>query len=175
MGTQESPDLQRAITLDEVRRRLSTRGVRSTPQRLAVAQTVLESGQPMTAIQIHDAARGLRPELGLMTVYRTLELLADVGVVRRVHGEEHCEAFVSAGLEHGHTVVCTSCSRAVEFSHCSIETLADAAAVETGFTISSHFLQFSGLCPDCRLLEASPGAADGRRRGQAAMNEESKR
>jgi Fur family transcriptional regulator, ferric uptake regulator len=151
MGPKASRDLEEPISLDEVGRRLAARGVRVTPQRRAVAVTVLESTQPMTAIQIHDAARVLRPELGLMTVYRTLELLADVGVVRRVHGDQHCEAFVSTGLEHGHTVVCTRCSRAVEFGHCSIETVASAAAEETGFTIESHFLQFSGLCPDCRL------------------------
>jgi Fe2+ or Zn2+ uptake regulation protein len=155
-----SHDLSEPVSLDEVGRRMGTRGVRFTPQRRAVAETVLQSVQPMTAIQIHDAARALRPELGLMTVYRTLELLADSGVVRRVHGDQHCEAFVSTGLEHGHTVVCTNCGRAVEFSHCSIDALAAAAAAETGFTIDRHFLQFSGLCPECRLLQKQSGAAD---------------
>jgi len=150
--------------LDEIGDLLAARGVRFTPQRRAVAHAVLESLQPLTAVQIHDAARALQPALGLMTVYRTLDLLAEAGVVRRVHGEQHCEAFVAAGPKHGHTVVCTNCGRAVEFNHCSIEPLAAAAAEETGFSINSHFLQFGGVCPECRARQTSSDAATGEQR-----------
>jgi len=148
-----APDIGTA--LEEVGRRLLERGVRFTPQRRAVAQTVLGSRQPVTAQQIHDAARLLRPELGLMTVYRALDLLDEVGVVRRVYGDQHCEAFVAAGHRHGHAVVCTLCGRAEEFTHCHIEALVDAAAEETGFAIDDHFLQFSGVCRDCQLKRAT--------------------
>lgn len=155
-----------AAALDEVGQRLARRGVRFTPQRRAVAQTVLGSRQPVTAVRIHDEARVLRPELGLMTVYRALDLLAEVGVVRRVHTDQHCEAFVSASRRHGHAVVCTLCGRAVEFTHCHIDTLACAAAAETGFAIDDHFLQFSGVCGDCQL-QAGPrhGRPSERREG----------
>lgn len=159
-----NPDITTA--LDEVGRRLQARGVRFTPQRRAIAQTVLGSHQPVSAQQIHDAARVIRPELGLMTVYRTLDVLDDVGVVRRVHGDHHCEAFVAAGHRHGHAVVCTLCGRAEEFTHCQIEALIDAAAEETGFAIDDHFLQFSGVCRECQIkggsVAGSPSA--GRRR-----------
>jgi len=155
---QAGPDLSEA--LDEVGRRLGERGVRYTPQRRAVAEAVLGAHEPVTAAQIHDRARGVRPEIGLMTVYRALDMLADVGVVRRVHGQQRCEAFVAAAHRHGHTVVCTLCGRAEEFTHCHIEAVADAAAAETGFSIDEHFLQFSGVCRGCRLERrgsASPG------------------
>jgi Fe2+ or Zn2+ uptake regulation protein len=73
-----------------------------------------------------------------------------MGVVRRVHGSERCEAFVPARGRHGHAVVCTSCGRASEFTDCHLDAVAAAAASETGFAIADHFLQFSGLCGDCR-------------------------
>ncbi|GEM_PF-463334 len=157
---QAGPDLREA--LDEVGRRLGVRGMRYTPQRRAVAEAVLGAHQPVTAAQVHDRARRVRPEIGLMTVYRALDTLADVGVVRRVHGQQRCEAFVAAGHKHGHTVVCTLCGRAEEFTHCHIEPVANAAAAETGFSIDDHFLQFSGVCRDCRLKRRGDASPDHR-------------
>lgn len=164
---QAAAGLDMTAALAEVARRFQERGVRFTPQRRAVAETVLGSDQPVSAQQIHDAARRIRSDLGLMTVYRTLDLLDDAGVVRRIYGDQHCEAFVAAGHRHGHAVVCTLCGRAEEFTHCHIEALAAAAAEETGFAIDDHFLQFSGICRDCQLKRrnAAGGMPADRREG----------
>ena len=106
----------------------------------------------MSPMQVFDAARERCPELGLTTVYRTLELLAEIGALRRVHGPDHCETFVPAGAAHGHTVVCSRCGRVMEFTDCDMRTVAAAAAQQTGYRITAHFLQLSGLCATC-----SPG------------------
>jgi Fur family transcriptional regulator, ferric uptake regulator len=136
--------------MTDIEARLRSRGLRLTAQRLAVAQTVLDAPGCVTAAQVHVSARGSCPDLGLMTVYRTLEILSVLGVIRRVHGGDRCEAFVAAREGHGHTVVCTACGRVSEFTHCHLDDVAAAAARETGFAIGDHVLQFSGVCASCR-------------------------
>jgi Fur family ferric uptake transcriptional regulator len=140
--------------MEEAERRLAERGLRLTPQRSAVFGALLRSHRCLSAAQVHEAARRESPDLGLMTVYRTLDILAGMGVVRRVHGSDRCEAFVPALEHHGHAVVCTSCGRASEFTQCHLDAVAAAAARETGFTIADHFLQFSGVCGECRAAAA---------------------
>ena len=120
MSTAAKSDERTWVTtaLEEVGRRLGERGLRFTRQRRAVARAVLGAHQAVTANEIHERARELYPELGLMTVYRALDVLAEVGVVRTVYCDEHREAFVSASSPHGHAVVCTLCGRAAEFTEC---------------------------------------------------------
>jgi Fe2+ or Zn2+ uptake regulation protein len=146
------------VTTEEVERRLAERGLRLTPQRRAVVDVLLRSHRCLSAAQVHEAARRQSRELGLMTVYRTLDILAGMGIVRRIHGSDRCEAFVSALEHHGHAVVCTSCGRASEFTQCHLDAIVAAAASETGFTIADHFLQFSGVCGDCRAAAARRAA-----------------
>jgi Fur family transcriptional regulator, ferric uptake regulator len=118
----------------------------------------------VTAAEVYALARGACPDLGLATVYRTLEMLAEVGAVRRVHGDDRCEEYVLSTGKHGHTVVCSGCGRVGEFTTCDIGPVLAAAARETGFAIDGHFLQLSGVCSRCRALGGHgaprPGAAE---------------
>jgi Fe2+ or Zn2+ uptake regulation protein len=149
-----------AVSLDaqEMSRTLAARGLRLTRQRWAVLDAVAEASSSVSPVQVFDAARAHCPELGLTTVYRTLELLSEIGALRRVHGPDHCEAFVPAGAAHGHTVVCCRCGHVTEFTDCDMHVVVDAAARQTGYAITEHFLQLSGLCAAC-VAGAGRGAA----------------
>jgi len=149
------------VTLDteEMGRRLKARGLRLTRQRRAVLQAVAEADSSVSPLQVFDAARERCPELGLTTVYRTLDVLSEVGALRRVHGHERCEAFVPAGAAHGHTVVCARCGRVTEFTDCDLQAVAEAAARQTGYRITDHFLQLAGVCATCAASEAAAGDA----------------
>jgi Fur family ferric uptake transcriptional regulator len=133
----------------EVSAALAARGLRLTRQRRAVLDAIAAAPRSLSPLQVYDAARERCPELGLTTVYRTLEVLDEIGVLRRVHGRDHCEGFVPAGSEHGHTVVCSGCGRVTEFTACDVRGITAAAARETGYRITDHFLQFTGLCTAC--------------------------
>ena len=152
-----------ALDADQIAGTLATRGLRLTRQRRAVLDAVAEASSSVSPVQVFDAARERCPELGLTTVYRTLELLSEIGALRRVHGPDHCEAFVPAGAAHGHTVVCSRCGQVMEFTECDIQAVVDAAARQTGFRITEHFLQLSGECPACgeRTGRARRTAGDG--------------
>ena len=149
-----------ALDADEIAGTLAARGLRLTRQRHAVLDAVAEASSSVSPVQVFDAARERCPELGLTTVYRTLELLSEIGALRRVHGPDHCEAFMPAGAAHGHTVVCSACGRVAEFTECDIGAVVDAAVLQTGYRITEHFLQLSGECPTC-------GARTGKARGAA--------
>ena len=145
-----------ALDADQIAGTLAARGLRLTRQRRAVLDAVAEASSSVSPVQVFDAARERCPELGLTTVYRTLEVLSEIGALRRVHGPDHCEAFVPAGAAHGHTVVCSRCGRVMEFTECDMRPVVDAAVRQTGYHIIDHFLQLSGLCPAC---DARAGAA----------------
>jgi Fur family transcriptional regulator, ferric uptake regulator len=152
-----------ALDADQIAGTLAARGLRLTRQRRAVLDAVAEASSSVSPVQVFDAARERCPELGLTTVYRTLELLSEIGALRRVHGPDHCEAFVPTGAAHGHTVVCSRCGQVMEFTECDIQAVVDAAARQTGFRITEHFLQLSGECPACgkRAERARQTAGDG--------------
>ncbi len=133
---------------------LAARGLRLTRQRLAVIEAVTEARGSVSPIQVFDSARRRCPDLGLTTVYRTLEVLGEIGAVRRVHGPDHCEAFAAAGARHGHCVICSCCGRVSEFTECDLATVVAAAARQTGYRITEHVLQLSGICAECQAEAA---------------------
>lgn len=147
-----------ALDVDLVAQRLSDGGLRLTRQRRAVLETVLAAPSVMSPVQVFDAVRARCPEIGLTTVYRTLDVLSGIGALRRVHGHDHCEGFVPADAPHGHTVVCGTCGLVTEFSDCDMKDVIAAARRQTGYTITEHFLQLSGECAAC-----STKAGDGDR------------
>jgi Fur family transcriptional regulator, ferric uptake regulator len=143
----------------EMAARLGARGFRLTRQRLAVLETLAQTEGALSALQLFDAGRARCPDLGLTTVYRTLDALSEVGAIRRVHAEGHCEAFVPAESDHGHCVVCLACGKVGEFTDCDVSSLVSRAAKETGFAIEEHFLQLNGVCAECQARPRQSGGA----------------
>ncbi len=137
------------LDAEQLAKALNERGLRLTRQRKAVLDAVVAASSSLSPLQVFDAARKRCPELGLTTVYRTMDVLSELGALRRVHGPDHCDAFVPAGTAHGHTVVCSVCGRATEFTACDMHGIAEAATRETGYRITDHFLQLTGLCAQC--------------------------
>ncbi|MBK6871569.1 MAG: transcriptional repressor [Kineosporiaceae bacterium] len=124
--------------------------VRTTRQRTAVAGILEEIEGFRTAQQVHELLRGRGEQIGLTTVYRSLQLLAADGAVdslRDSGGEVAYRRCRSA--RHHHHLVCRSCGRTVEIAPRGIERAADRIAVEHGFTDASHLIEIFGVCPDC--------------------------
>ncbi len=109
----------------------------------------------MTPAEIHERSRQLCPDLGLTTVYRTLEILDRLGAVRRVHMADNCEGFAPASRTEGHHVVCVKCGRVAEFTGCNVAELIPAAMRQTGFRVQEHFLELMGTCDRCYRAASS--------------------
>lgn len=130
---------------------LQENGYRLTAPRRAVVETVSNSKHVLSPITIYEMARERYPKLGLVTVYRTLEKLEELGLIQRVHRPSDCQAFVSAFTGHQHLLICQDCGR-VEFftGDDQMATLMADVGQKSGYQINDHWLQLFGLCAECR-------------------------
>jgi Fur family ferric uptake transcriptional regulator len=138
---------------------LGRSGHRVTDSRRAVAHVLEQTREPLSHHAVYERARTIHPDLGLVTVYRTLDLFDELGLVRKVHHAEGCSAFMPSSRGHHHALLCTECGTAVEFP-CTgdIADVVDKAESSTGFEVHEHLLQLSGVCSECRTGRARTGS-----------------
>ena len=125
-------------------------GYRLTQPRLAVLRVLQENNGYLSPAEIHEHGRALYPSLGLVTVYRTLEMLDKLGLARRVHGRGNCHSYARANSASGHYLVCHRCSQVIEFPCEEMEGAIEAVRQQSGFTVEEHLLELVGLCPACQ-------------------------
>lgn len=123
--------------------------VRNTRQRSAVSSLLGEVTGFHSAQELHAMLRDRGERVGLTTVYRTLQGLADAGEVdvMRPPGGEHLYRRCSEG--HHHHLVCRGCGRTAEVAGPAVETWAEAVAARHGFVQVSHTMEIFGTCPEC--------------------------
>ncbi|MBI3960006.1 MAG: transcriptional repressor [Chloroflexi bacterium] len=130
--------------------RLRAAGYRLTPARLAVLAVVETSHAHLTPALVLDEAKTHAPQIGRATVYRTLELLTELGVLRPIYLGDGGVYFIRAEGGHHH-LVCTGCGQMVEFDECMAEEMIHDLQERFGFQIDSHLLEFHGRCPACAV------------------------
>jgi Fe2+ or Zn2+ uptake regulation protein len=130
--------------------KLRQQGYRLTEPRRALLKTLRSAAGPLTAAALHTRANRSRNRLGLVTVYRTLALLEELGLVRRLHAPDGCHGYVASTPGHRHTLTCERCEAAVEFDGEEVCLDLTTVAAETGYQVRGHWLQLSGLCPSCQ-------------------------
>ncbi|HEX3733035.1 MAG TPA: transcriptional repressor [Mycobacteriales bacterium] len=126
-----------------------TTAVRNTRQRSAVAEVLDETDEFRSAQEIHDLLRQRGTPVGLTTVYRTLQAMADAQEVdmMRPPGGDHL--YRRCTNEHHHHLVCRSCGTTVEVTGPTVERWAQRIAVEYGFSDIAHTLELFGTCASC--------------------------
>jgi len=127
---------------------LRAAGYKITPARLAVLQLVADSTDHLVPAMVLERGRAIYPKLGRATVYRTLELLTELRVLRPIYGGSDGVNFIRAEGGHHH-LVCADCGDTIEFDDCVAAELAHDLAERFGFTIQSHLLEFYGVCAPC--------------------------
>lgn len=120
-----------------------------TPQRQAVLDIIAQAKRHLTPIEVHRKAKARYPRLGLTTVYRTLDLLVDLGYIQRVHLAQGCHSY-AALAPNSHHLLCTICGQVVEFPCGEIEPLIQSLQTQTGYEIEVHMLELMGRCPGCQ-------------------------
>jgi Fe2+ or Zn2+ uptake regulation protein len=129
---------------------LTDHGYKLTRPRRAVLRVVAQAGASLSPAEIHVRARRVYPRTGLVTVYRTLDVLAECGAVRKIHDPEGCHSYALASEGHAHHVICESCHSVMEFDDCDLNDLFKAVQRRTGYKIDGHWLELFGRCPGCR-------------------------
>ncbi len=127
----------------------STKPTRHTWQRAAV-RDLLEGGEEFrTAQQIHDQLREGEAKVGLATVYRALQTMAESGEVDVLRTPEGESAYRACSSGHHHHLVCRQCGYSIEISAHEVEEWAASVARSNGFTDAGHELEIFGLCASC--------------------------
>jgi Fe2+ or Zn2+ uptake regulation protein len=135
------------MTASDYRGLLLPERTRLTPQRRALLDLIAERAGSFTAVDLFEEARRRRPELGLATVYRTVELLRQTGSVRPLAGDAR-PAYVRCEPGHHHHLICLACGAVEDTELCG----APSPAVlrrRYGFVAETHELDVYGTCADC--------------------------
>ena len=129
---------------------LQARGYRMSASLQVVVEVVATSPRVLSPIQAFDLARKKNTKIGLVTVYRTLEKLEEIGLIQRVHQPSGCQGFIAANAGHQHILICENCGLVEYFSGDRLDNLMHDVARESGYRISGHWLQLFGLCTQCQ-------------------------
>ena len=121
-----------------------------TRQRTAVTRALAEADGFQTAQALHEAMRRDGESVGLTTVYRHLQALADAGAVDVLRTADGEAAYRQCAVDdHHHHLVCRSCRATVEVPGPAVETWAAQVARQPGFRDGSHTVEVFGTCPSC--------------------------
>ncbi len=153
-----------AMDMNELQDTLRAHGVRITHSRLAVLQVLATSTAHLRVADVYRQALRIAPGIGLASVYRTMDLLARLQLVKHVHLDHRHRHYAPATDGHCHHLVCNTCGRVVEFSDCRADGLARTLARRTKFRIDGHCMDFFGQCPRCRRDAAAPARRNAARK-----------
>jgi len=134
-------------------------GYRMTVPRQAIIDVLAGTDKHLSAEDIYIKVHRLYPHVGLTTVYRTLELLSDMGVVLKYDfgdGRSRYELVEGPQKEHHHHLICARCKRVINYTDFMeeekrfLEKVEKGLSKKYGFEIKSHLIQFYGLCDRCK-------------------------
>lgn len=137
------------LATSNAKRLLRSSGRRFTRQREAILKIIREQPGHLGADEVFQIARQRGHRVSLSTVYRTLDLLREQGLVEAANLQQDHRHFKAAGDEEHHHLVCVSCDEVIEFSSPHIDRLKEALQDEHRFTIRNVELEVGGLCSDC--------------------------
>jgi len=133
----------------DVRRRLRARGLRWTPQRRALLEVLDAVDGHVTGAELVERSRALDPSTTPSTVYRTLDVLEELGVVIHSHGPDGRQEFhVRPGANHGH-LRCTVCGGSWDLGPREARALASGLLSGRGFEVALDHLTVEGRCAAC--------------------------
>jgi Fur family transcriptional regulator, peroxide stress response regulator len=140
--------------MNDLIQRLKERGHRMTPQRAAVLEILVNSSEHLTADQIHQRVIRDFPMTSLATVYKTVNLLKEMGELLELSfGSDGSRYDGAKPHSHPH-LICTSCQQIVDPQIDTLHDLSQQVSERYGYQIVGHRLDFYGICPECQAKES---------------------
>jgi Fur family ferric uptake transcriptional regulator len=138
--------------LERISLKLEARGHRVTPSRRAVIAAILARQNHFTTEDLATRCRGA----GRATVFRTIRLLTELGVVCRVLLDDGSPRYMVSKRGHHHHLVCTDCGAVHDLDQCAVTGVLRDVADASGYEIEGHWLELYGRCAACRAKIAVP-------------------
>ncbi len=133
---------------------LRREGYKITPQRKAILKIVAEAHDHLTPAALYERVQKEQPNIGLVTIYRTIQILEEMGLICEMHTERTSRSYLlKRASEHHHHIICSSCGAVADVTKCQLESIQQQLAKETGFEIEGHLLEFFGYCRHCQRLK----------------------
>ncbi|MFD3156463.1 Fur family transcriptional regulator [Haloimpatiens sp. FM7330] len=143
--------------IDKLKENLKEKGYKLTPQRRAILLTMINNeGKHLTAEELYDLVKEECPEIGLATVYRTIQLLEHLGVIYKLEFDDGCSRYelVNQNENHRHHhLICNKCGKVIEVKGDLLEEIEKSIESNYEFKIYNHSLKFYGLCKECMQKE----------------------
>lgn len=140
--------------IEKIKQQLQAQGYKLTPQREATLRVLLENEEDhLSAEDVFMLVKDKAPEIGLATVYRTLELLSDLHVVEKMNfgdGVARYDLRNDSTHHHHHHLICVQCGTLDEIMEDWLGSLEERLEREFGFQVLDHRLDFQGICHRCR-------------------------
>ena len=151
-----APDQERLR--NELNDYMLKRGLRSTEQRRLIIDTFFDVHEHITIDSLLKLVRAVDARVGYATVYRTMKLLSESGVVQEhKFGDGFTRYELSDEDAHHDHLVCLECGKIIEFEEPQIEQLQDKIAKRHGFLVRAHKHEMYGVCSDCQKPKAQRG------------------
>ncbi len=142
------------MNFEMIKVQLKSKGYKLTPQRRAILDVILNSkGEHLSTEEIYDQVKINCPDIGLATVYRTLQLLNDIEILTKMtldDGLTRYEMNVDQDGHQHHHLICVECNRIIEFKGDLLDELEHKIEEELNFAIKDHKLKFFGTCSECQ-------------------------
>lgn len=130
--------------------RLRKAGYKLTHARLTVLNTIISLGGHVTSSDVLDAVAEVDESVGRASVFRALDLFTQLGIIRPTYIESSMTPhYIIMPDGHHHHVICTNCSRVIEFDDCGLGDLTTQLENRYNLNITGHLLEFYALCANC--------------------------
>ena len=140
----------RSMTLPEAHGLLRSQGKRITGQRALLLQLIRESAGHLDAEELYRRAKKKQPRLSLSTVYRTIQLFKELGLIDEHHFDEAHHHYEAKSQAEHHHLVCLSCGKIIEFEYPQTERIKKDVGHDYAFDILHAEVRLEGICSDCR-------------------------
>jgi Fe2+ or Zn2+ uptake regulation protein len=136
---------------NSIRDSLKAGGKKLTRARKAILAVLEQTALPITAADVHARLAKARTAADLVTVYRNLAMLQELGLVNAVGFHEGQMRYeVRHGRAHHHHIQCRGCGEIADLMLCPLKKLTQLIEEQTRFSVDGHTLEFFGWCPQCR-------------------------
>lgn len=143
--------MQKNSILEKLNLYLSHHQLKSTKQREVILEVLYaHKDHHISLDKTWEEARKINPQIGYATVYRTLMLLVEAGLVQQRHFTSGQSLFELSTDDHHDHLICTECGKIQEFENDTIESLQQKVAKQFRFQLTSHKMELYGLCPQCQ-------------------------
>ncbi|TCS91294.1 Fur family ferric uptake transcriptional regulator [Keratinibaculum paraultunense] len=140
--------------MDEIKEIFKEEGYKLTTQRRAILDAIVENHEKhLSPEEIYDIVKKKYPEIGIATVYRTLQLLEKLNIIYRLNfddGYNRYELNCNSENHHHHHLICLKCGKVIEVKLDLLENLENEIENENGFKIVDHNVKFFGYCNRCQ-------------------------